>query len=102
MGNMGTKLGERPGRETRRAKLSTTIDKDLLETVDRFVEQHGQTDRGKVIDDALRLWASRERERATEAMYLTPKSTQEQEEFAAWRQLRRAAATRLFRERERD
>jgi hypothetical protein len=99
---MGTKLGERPGRETRRAKLSTTVDKNLLDAVDRFVEQHGQTDRGKVIDDALRLWAAHERERATEAMYLAPKSTQEQEEYAAWRELRRAAADRLFRDREQD
>lgn len=96
---MSTKLGERPGRETRRAKLSTTVDKALLEAVDRFVEQHGQTDRGKVIDDVLRLWAAHERERATEAMYLAPTSAQEQEEYTAWRELRRAAAKRLFRER---
>lgn len=99
---MSTKLGERPGREIRRAKLSTTVDKTLLDAVDRFVEQHGQTDRGKVIDDALRLWSARERERATEAMYLTPKSAQEQEEYAAWRELRRAAAARLFRDHEQD
>jgi hypothetical protein len=58
------------------------------------------TDRGKVIDDTLRLWTSRERERATEAMYLEPKSAQEHEECAAWRELRRAAAARLFRNRE--
>jgi metal-responsive CopG/Arc/MetJ family transcriptional regulator len=77
--------------------LSTTVDKDLLDAVDRFVEQHGHTDRGKVIDDALRLWTARERERATEAMYLAPKSAQEQEEYDAWRRFRRAAAVRLFR-----
>ena len=58
------------------------------------------TDQGKVIDDALRLWTARERERATEAMYLAPKSAQEQEEYAAWCELRRAAAARLFRDRE--
>jgi len=55
-----------------------------------------------VIDDALRLWTAREHERATEAMYLTPKSTEEQEEYAAWRLFRRAAAARLFREREQE
>jgi len=54
----------------------------------------------KMIDDALRLRAARERERATEAMYLKRKSAQEQEEYAAWRELRRAAVERLFRERE--
>ncbi len=53
-----------------------------------------------MIDDALRLRTARERERATGAMYLATKSAQEQEEYAAWRELRRAAAERLFRERE--
>ncbi len=53
-----------------------------------------------MIDDAPRLHAARERERATEAMYREPKSAQEQKEYAAWRELRRAAAERLFRERE--
>ena len=99
---MSATTDRRPGRESRRAKLSTTVDKDLLDAVDRYIAQHGQTDRGKVIDDALRLWTARERERATEAMYLAPKSTEEQEEYAAWRRFRRAAASRLFREREQD
>ncbi len=49
-----------------------------------------------MIDDALRLHAAREREHATKAMNLAPKSTQEQEEYAAWRELRRAAAERLI------
>ncbi|MDQ2829570.1 MAG: hypothetical protein M3Y74_11035 [Chloroflexota bacterium] len=53
-----------------------------------------------MIDDDLRLRTTRERERAAEAMYLAPKSAQEQEEYAAWRELRRAAVERLFRERE--
>jgi len=99
---MSATTDRRPGRESRRAKLSTTIDKELLDAVDHYVAQHGQTDRGKVIDDALRLWTARERERATEAMYLTPKSTEEQEEYAAWRLFRRATAARLFREREQE
>lgn len=53
--------------------------------------------RAKVIDEALRLWAAHERERAIEGQYAPPRSVREQEEYAAWQQLRRAAATRLFR-----
>jgi len=84
--------------ERRRVKLSTTVDEDLLAQVDRFPAQHGQTDRGEIIDAALRLWTDRERERALEAQFLAPKSAEEQEEYAAWRQIRRAATTRLFRD----
>jgi hypothetical protein len=83
-----------------RVKLSTTVDRDLLAVVDRFMEQHGQTDRGAVVDEALRLWAARERERALEVQHLAPRSPEEQEEYAAWRRIRRAAAGRLLRERE--
>lgn len=80
-----------------RAKLSTTVDPELLDAVDRFVAKHAAAHRSQVIDEALRLWAARERERAIEAQYAAPRSAQEQEEHAAWKQLRRAAATRLFR-----
>ncbi len=84
-------------KERQRAKLSTTVDPELLDAVDRFVAEHAETHRSQVIDEALRLWAARERERAIEAQFAPLCSAQEQEEHAAWKRLRRSAATRLFR-----
>lgn len=82
----------------RRVKLSATVDAELLEAVDRFVGEHEGTTRSMVIDEALQLWAARERERAMEAQFLAPQSAQEAEDRAAWRRIRRsAAARRLFR-----
>lgn len=85
-------------REGRRAKLSATVDAGLLDAVDRFVAEHADVTRSMVIDEALRLWAARERERAMEAQFLAPPSDREAEERAAWRRIRRAAAAdQLFR-----
>ena len=81
----------------RRAKISTTVDAELLRMVDRFVAEHTDANRGTVFDEALRLWAARERERAIEAQHTAPQSPQEREEYAAWRQIRRSASARLFR-----
>lgn len=92
---MGRVAGER-----RRAKLSATVDAELLDVVDRFVAEHSATNRSMIIDEALRLWAARERERAMAAQYLGPQTEQESVERAAWREIRRSAAARqLFRPR---
>lgn len=82
--------------ERRRAKFSATVDAELLETVDRYVQEHEAINRSMVIDEALRLWSARERARAIEEQMLAPQSEQEQAERAAWRELQSAAATRLF------
>jgi len=84
-------------KERQRVKLSTTVDPALLDAVDRFVAEHAAAHRSEVIDEALRLWTARERERAIEAQYAAPRSAREQEEYDAWKRLRRSAATRLFR-----
>ena len=84
-------------RERRRAKVSTTVDAELLRLVDQFVVEHAETNRGMILDQALRLWAARERERAIEAQHTAPSSPREREEYAAWREVRRAASKRLFR-----
>lgn len=87
-------------KERRRAKLSATVDATLLPEVDRFVADHEDANRGMVIDEALRLWSLRERERALETQFAAPRSATEREERATWRRLRRGAATeRLFRPR---
>jgi hypothetical protein len=54
-----------------------------------------------VIDDALRLWAARERERAMEALYddRSPLSEDDAAEWRSWPAIQRASAARLFRDR---
>ncbi|HUF84281.1 MAG TPA: hypothetical protein VMQ81_06775 [Acidimicrobiia bacterium] len=85
----------------RRAKLSATVEAGLLEQVDRFVAERPGTTRSAVIDEALHLWAARERERAMEEQYAdpTPLSEEDQAEREAWRRIQRAAAERIFRSR---
>ena len=80
-----------------RAKLITTVDAGLLEEVDAYVASHRHLTRGAVIDEALRLWFERRREREIEVQYDDKLVESDEAERAAWRRLRRAAATRLFR-----
>jgi hypothetical protein len=88
------------GKERRRAKLSATVDSALLAEVDRFVAGHADANRGMVIDEALRLWTLRERERALKAQFDAPQPAAEREDHATWlRRRREAASTRLFRPR---
>jgi hypothetical protein len=82
----------------RRVELSTTIDADLLDEVDRFVAEHPGASRQSVLDEALRLWAAQRRARAIEAQHSGEADDQDAAEQAAWREIRRAAAARLFRE----
>jgi metal-responsive CopG/Arc/MetJ family transcriptional regulator len=83
----------------KRAKFSATVDATLLEAVDRYVQDHDKMNRSMVIDDALRLWVARERERAIEAQFAAPQSAEERAERESWQAIRRAAAQRLFRQR---
>ena len=85
--------------ERHRAKISTTIDAELLDVVERFIANHPDTTREAVLDEALGLWATRQREKALEQQFLAPLSPSETRERAEWKQLRRAAAERLFRQR---
>jgi metal-responsive CopG/Arc/MetJ family transcriptional regulator len=82
--------------ERRRAKISVTVDPQLLKVVDAFVAELEGWDRSKVIEEALRLWCAREQERAMEEQYAAPQSSEEQEERAAWREIQAAAAGRIF------
>lgn len=93
---MATRAGE-----PRRAKVSATVDAVLLREVDDFVADHPGLSRSEVLDDALRLWSARERERAIEKQYTDPITLTEDDiaEREAWRRIQRAATERIFRSR---
>jgi hypothetical protein len=80
-------------------EISIAIDEGVLKAVDAFVDEHDESDRGKVIAAALRLWYAAEQERAMEAQFSAPQSPEEREERAAWRHIQAAAAERIFRPR---
>ena len=82
--------------ERRRAKVSVTVDPELLRAVDRFIAEHEGVDRSKIVSDALWLWCARQQELAMEEQFRTPLTAEQESEYADWRAIRRAAAKRLF------
>jgi metal-responsive CopG/Arc/MetJ family transcriptional regulator len=82
--------------DQRRVKISLTLDPELLRSVDEFVAEHPMSNRSRVIEDALRLWQSRQLEQALEAQYAEPLTDEQERDMAAWRHLRRAAAQRMI------
>ncbi|HZR99824.1 MAG TPA: hypothetical protein VFE37_14020 [Chloroflexota bacterium] len=85
--------------ERRRAKLSVTVDPELLGAVDAFVAAHPGLDRSKVMDQALALWYAREQERAMEEQFGGTPDVATRAEHEAWQRIQRAAARRVFRPR---
>lgn len=86
-----------------RATLHTTVDPDLLAAVERYVDTHEGVNRAAVVDEALALWVARERDRATRAQFAPEELTEaDRAERAAWTEIRRAAAARLFTHAERE
>jgi hypothetical protein len=49
-----------------------------------------------VLDAALRLWLTRQHDRAMEDQYREPQSEEERAELAAWRRIANEAALRIF------
>lgn len=80
-------------RRMSRIKVSVTLDPDLLEAVDGFVQGHPGQDRSKVIDQALQQWYARQQDIAMEAQYAQHEDSIASEQ-TAWRAIRRTAATR--------
>jgi len=80
-------------RRMSRIKVSVTLDPDLLEAVDGFVQDHPGQDRSKVIDQALHQWYARQQDMAMEAQYAQGDEAIGSER-TSWRAIRRAAATR--------
>ena len=82
-----------PGR--RRAKVSVTIDPQLLSAVDLYVPKHADTDRSKVMETALHDWyRARQDEDMTEQFSGT--DLVDPDERQSWRKLRRTAASRTL------
>src|SRR5262245_58374565 len=74
----------------RRAKIGVTVNPDLLGAVDRYVAEHPEADRSKIIDEALWLWVAKQQEQAMREQFEASEEAPP-EEIAAWRAIRNAA-----------
>ena len=77
-----------------RVKISATLDPELIAGVDAYVRKHPETNRGKVIDEALWLWFAREQNREMEEQFNGPDAPED--EMRAWRAIQAEAARRIF------
>lgn len=77
-----------------RPRITVTVDPDMLDEVDAFIQEHEGTDRSQVVDKALRCWYAGILADALERQHAEPKSAVELEERAAWKRIRAAQLTR--------
>ncbi|HEX9015844.1 MAG TPA: ribbon-helix-helix domain-containing protein [Chloroflexota bacterium] len=80
-----------------RQKISVTVDPSLLAEVDLYVREHENTDRSRVIDEALRCWAARQLEADLLAQHGEPEPAGLAAEREAWKQIRSAQVPYLMR-----
>ncbi len=79
-----------PAAARARQKVSVTLDPDLLEAVDSYVQEHSGVDRSKIVDAALRLWVAQRLHEELIAQHTGPKSPEELEERRVWKRIRAA------------
>jgi hypothetical protein len=80
----------------KRPKVTATLDPELLAAVDAHVAAHPELDRSAVLDEALRLWRTRELERAMDRQF-SERDGVSSDERMAWDAVRRGAASRHLR-----
>ena len=73
-----------------RAKVSVTLDPDLLKTVDHYVAKSG-LDRSKIVEQALELWSASQQNAAMEEQFRDDFAPEA--ERSGWRTIRRVAAS---------
>lgn len=80
-----------------RPMINVTVDPDMLDEVDAYVQAHGGADRSQVVDEALRCWYARLVHEALIKQHSAPQSAAEQQERDTWRHIRAAQVPRLLR-----
>ncbi len=73
-----------------RPRITITVDPDMLEQVDSYIEEHEGADRSRIVDEALRCWYTGVLHEALVKQHSAPKSPDELEERAAWKRIREA------------
>jgi len=70
--------------------MTVTVDPDVLEAIDAYIEQHAGLDRSQVVDEALRAWYMGVIHESLVRQHAAPRSVEEQNERAAWKRIRAA------------
>ncbi len=84
-----------------RPRITVTVDPNMLEEVDAYVQEHEGTDRSQVVNEALRCWYAQLLHEALVTQHAAPKSPEELAERAAWKRIRAAQMARSVRKHER-
>lgn len=79
----------------RRVKVSATINPELLDGVDAYLQQHPDADRSGIFDEALALWLAHQQDREMEEQFNGPGAPED--EVHDWRAIQRAAFSRALR-----
>jgi hypothetical protein len=79
-----------------RVKISATLDPELVASVDAYVREHPESNRGKILDEALMLWLAQEQERAMEEQYAATDDIPE-DELRQWYAVLAANAQTMLR-----
>ncbi|MDP2937281.1 MAG: ribbon-helix-helix domain-containing protein [Dehalococcoidia bacterium] len=75
-------------------RITVTVDPDMLEEVDTYIQEHAGTDRSQIVDEALRCWYAYVLHEALVRQHSAPKSPEEREERAVWKRIRAAQMLR--------
>ena len=78
-------------------RITITVDPDMLEEIDTYIQEHQGTDRSQIVDEALRCWYASMLHEALVRQHSAPKSPDELEERAAWKRIRAAQMPRMDR-----
>ena len=80
--------------EPNRVRVSATLDPFIAQAIDAYVAAHAGLDRSAVINEALRLWYAQKQEEAMAAQYAADAERPPEDEWVAWKAIRREAARR--------
>ena len=83
-----------------RAKVSVSVDAELLAVVDAFVAGRDGADRSGVFDEALRLWYARLQDEAMATQFAEPDDV-DPAEWRSWRAIRDQASRQTLGRQER-
>jgi hypothetical protein len=78
-----------------RVKISATVDPELLDGVDAYVQAHPGAGRSSILDEALLLWLARQQDREMEEQFAAPDDIPE-DELRHWHAVLDANARMMF------
>ena len=78
-----------------RPRITITVDPDILEEIDAYIQEHSGMDRSRIVDEALRCWYAQALHEALVRQHSAPKSPEELEERLAWKRIRAEQSLRV-------